>query len=79
MEKMDDKKRVLAAESEWRKTVLDPHETKNAKTYEGKSFTTISDMEVPLVAGPSHLEGIDPLTDIGFPGQYPFKIGRAHV
>jgi methylmalonyl-CoA mutase, N-terminal domain len=75
METMDEKKRVLAAEAEWRKNVLDPHLQKNAKAYEGKSFTTISDMDVPLVAGPSHLEGIDPLADIGFPGQYPFTRG----
>jgi methylmalonyl-CoA mutase N-terminal domain/subunit len=68
-------KEVLAAEAKWRKTVLDPHTEKNSKAYEGKSFTTISDMEVPLVAGPSHIEGIDPVKDIGFPGQYPFTRG----
>lgn len=72
---MDEKQRVLAAEAEWRKTQLDPHVARNAKAYEGRSFTTISDMEVPLVAGPSHLEGIDPIKDIGFPGQFPFTRG----
>ncbi len=72
---MDENKRVLAAESEWRKTVLDPHMAKNKKSYEGRSFTTISDMEVPVVAGPSHMEGIDPVNDIGFPGQFPFTRG----
>ncbi len=75
METMDDKKRVLAAEAEWRKTTLEPQLQKNAKAYEGRNFTTISDMEVPVVAGPSHLEGIDPLEDIGFPGQYPYTRG----
>lgn len=75
MKTMDEKKRLLAAEAEWRKTVLDPHLAKNQKAYEGKSFTTISDMEVPLVAGPSHIDGIDPINDIGFPGQYPFTRG----
>jgi methylmalonyl-CoA mutase, N-terminal domain len=68
-------KKVLATEAEWRKTVLEPHTEKNAAAYAGRSFTTISDMEVPAVAGPSHLEGIDPLEDIGFPGQYPFTRG----
>jgi methylmalonyl-CoA mutase N-terminal domain/subunit len=68
-------KKVLAAEAQWRKSVLEPHLEKNKKAYEGKSFTTISDMEVPLVAGPSHLEGIDPIEDIGFPGSYPFTRG----
>lgn len=71
---MEDPK-LLASEAEWRKTVLDPHVKKNAKSYEGKNFTTISDMEVPLVAGPSHMKGIDPVNDIGFPGQYPFTRG----
>ena len=66
---------AIAAEKAWRKEVLDPHVKANAKRYAGRNFTTISDMEVPLVAGPSHLEGIDPLEDIGFPGQYPFTRG----
>jgi len=72
---MDEKQRTLAAEAEWRKTVLEPQQKKNARAYEGRNFTTISDMEVPVVAGPSHLEGIDPVKDIGFPGQYPFTRG----
>ncbi len=67
--------KILATEAEWRKTVLDPHMKQNAENYAGKSFTTISDMEVPVVAGPSHLEGIDPIKDIGFPGQFPFTRG----
>ncbi len=29
---MDDKQKALAAEAEWRKTVLDPHVKKNAAT-----------------------------------------------
>lgn len=70
-----EKQKILAAEAEWRKTVLDPQVARNKKAYEGKSFTTISDMEVPLVAGPSHVEGVDPLNDIGFPGQFPFTRG----
>ena len=70
---MDQK--ILAAEAEWRKTVLEPHIAKNAKSYEGRSFTTISDMEVPLVAGPGHIKEIDPLNDIGFPGQFPYTRG----
>lgn len=68
-------KKVLEAEAAWRKNTLDPHVSKNAKAYEGRNFTTISDVEVPLVAGPSHLEGTDPLNDIGFPGQFPYTRG----
>jgi methylmalonyl-CoA mutase, N-terminal domain len=70
-----DHEKVLAAEAKWRKTVLDPHVNKNQKAYEGKSFTTISDMEVPLVAGPGHIKDVDPINDIGFPGQFPFTRG----
>ncbi|NUM88839.1 MAG: methylmalonyl-CoA mutase, partial [Bdellovibrionales bacterium] len=66
---------ALAAEAEWRKTQLDPQQRANASRYAGRSFTTVSDMEVPLVAGPSHLESVDPVEDIGFPGQYPFTRG----
>lgn len=72
---MDEKRKLLAAEAEWRKNVLDPQVEKNKKAYGKRSFTTISDMEVPLVAGPSHMEGIDPVNDIGFPGQFPFTRG----
>ncbi len=67
--------RVLSAEKEWRKGVLDPHVKANEQRYAGKSFTTISDMEVPLVAGPSDMAEIDPVDEIGFPGQYPYTRG----
>ncbi len=71
----ENRKKEVVAEAEWRKRQLDPHVKANAARYAGRSFTTISDMEVPLVAGPSHLEGIDAVADIGFPGQFPFTRG----
>lgn len=71
----ENRKKEVVAEAEWRKSQLDPHVKANAARYAGRSFTTISDMEVPLVAGPSHLEGIDAVVDIGFPGQFPFTRG----
>ncbi len=41
------------------------------------SFTTWSDMEVPLLSTPLDLEaqGFDYLRDLGFPGEYPFTRG----
>ncbi|NBU21550.1 methylmalonyl-CoA mutase, partial [bacterium] len=40
-------------------------------------FTTLSDMEVPLLCTPADLEteGFDYLRDCGFPGEYPFTRG----
>jgi len=72
---MTELNKILAIESEWRKTELEPHQKKNADKYAGKNFTTLSNMEVPLVAGPSHVQNIDPIKDIGFPGQFPFTRG----
>src|SRR4051812_14930390 len=40
-------------------------------------FTTLSDMEVPLLSTPDDLanENFDYLRDLGFPGEYPFTRG----
>jgi methylmalonyl-CoA mutase N-terminal domain/subunit len=75
MQKPDQRLSAIAAEKEWRKVELEPHLKKNANRYLGKSFTTISDMEVPLVSGPGALAETDEVKDIGFPGQYPFTRG----
>lgn len=47
------------------------HPSRNAK------FTTLSDMEVPLLCTPADLEadGFDYLRDSGFPGEYPYTRG----
>jgi methylmalonyl-CoA mutase, N-terminal domain len=41
------------------------------------SFTTLSDLEVPLLSTPADLEreGFDYLRDLGFPGEYPYTRG----
>lgn len=72
---MDKKQQTLAAEQEWRKTQLEPHLKKNADRYRGKSFTTLSDVVVPVYAGPSDIEKTDEVKDIGFPGQFPYTRG----
>ena len=43
-------------------------------------FTTISDMEVPLLSTPKDLEaiGFDYERDLGFPGEYPYTRGVQH-
>jgi methylmalonyl-CoA mutase, N-terminal domain len=42
-----------------------------------EKFTTLSDMDVPLLSTPADLadEGFDYLRDVGFPGEFPFTRG----
>ncbi len=47
----------------------------NKQRYGSKKFVTISDLEMPVVATPEDMSGIDLVDDIGFPGQYPFTRG----
>jgi len=41
----------------------------------GADFTTISGMDVPPLADPEYLSGLDPEAEIGYPGQYPYTRG----
>ncbi len=66
---------MMEEERKWRKEVLEPHILKNKKIYEGKKFTTISDMEVATVATDENISQTDVAEDIGYPGQYPFTRG----
>ncbi|MDH3745989.1 MAG: methylmalonyl-CoA mutase family protein, partial [Acidobacteriota bacterium] len=38
-------------------------------------FTTVSSMEVPHLVGPEGVADLDPLEDIGIPGEYPYTRG----
>ncbi|HWM92001.1 MAG TPA: methylmalonyl-CoA mutase family protein [Thermoanaerobaculia bacterium] len=40
-----------------------------------KDFTTVSGMEVPHLVTPEETAGIDPLKDIGIPGEFPYTRG----
>jgi methylmalonyl-CoA mutase, N-terminal domain len=40
-----------------------------------KDFTTVSGMEVPHLVTPEQVAGIDPIQDIGIPGEYPYTRG----
>ena len=67
--------RVQKAEKAWQKNVLEPQVAANKKRYQGKSFSTLSDMEMPEAALASDCAGIDIVDDIGFPGQFPYTRG----
>lgn len=67
-------KRIRQSKSEWEK-----REAEGRKKVPPRqaSFTTWSDMDVPLLSTPADLadEGFDYLRDLGFPGEYPFTRG----
>jgi len=61
------------AMDEWEAKTLGPwlkHSTERRR-----SFTTSSNFKLKALYGPSDVEGIDPIKDIGFPGAYPFTRG----
>ncbi len=72
---MNDKMADLRkAQAEWEKRLKEA-EKKTAPR--PTRFTTLSDMEVPLLSTPIDLEkeSFDYLRDLGFPGEYPFTRG----
>jgi methylmalonyl-CoA mutase, N-terminal domain len=62
------------AQSEWEKRLKD---TEKKVPPRPNTFTTWSDMDVPLLSTPADLEadGFDYLRDLGFPGEYPYTRG----
>ncbi len=56
----------------WKKK-LSEHEKKHPPIH--KHFSTISNMDVPLICTPEELEGFDYFRDLGFPGEFPFTRG----
>ncbi|MBI3556896.1 MAG: methylmalonyl-CoA mutase family protein [Deltaproteobacteria bacterium] len=56
----------------WKK-VLAAHEKKHPPSR--KRFSTLSDMEVPLMCTPQEIEGFDYVRDLGFPGEFPYTRG----
>jgi methylmalonyl-CoA mutase N-terminal domain/subunit len=65
---------IRKAQKEW-ETRLE--ESKKKFPERDARFTTLSDMEVPLLSTPVDLEaeGFDYLRDLGFPGEYPYTRG----
>lgn len=67
-------KKIEQGHAAWKKRLEEGE--KKAPTRPVK-FTTLSDMEVPLLSTPLDLdrEGFDYLRDLGFPGEYPYTRG----
>jgi methylmalonyl-CoA mutase N-terminal domain/subunit len=66
--------KIRQAQAEWEKKFK---ESEKKFPPRPARFTTLSDMDVPLLSTPADLEkeGIDYLRDIGFPGEYPYTRG----
>jgi methylmalonyl-CoA mutase N-terminal domain/subunit len=66
--------KIKEKQQEWEKTLKTAEEKTPPRS---TPFTTISDMEVPLLSSPADLEqdGFDYLRDCGFPGEYPYTRG----
>lgn len=65
---------IKKAQTEWEKKLKDGEKRFPSRP---ARFTTLSDMEVPLLSTPADFEaeGIDFVRDIGFPGEYPYTRG----
>src|SRR5690349_14585388 len=71
---MDDLEKIKKEQEAWKKRL----EASEAKVPPRPvKFSTLSDMEVPLLSTPADLaaDGFDYLRDLGFPGEYPFTRG----
>lgn len=73
----NDLNKIKTARSEWEKR-REAIEKKNPPR--NVRFTTLSDMEVPLLSTPDDLQdqGFDYERDLGFPGEFPFTRGVQH-
>ncbi|MBI2712524.1 MAG: methylmalonyl-CoA mutase family protein [Bdellovibrio sp.] len=65
---------IKKAQDAWESKLKHAEEKKPARK---KRFTTLSDMEVPLLSTPADLAatGFDYLKDLGFPGEFPYTRG----
>jgi methylmalonyl-CoA mutase N-terminal domain/subunit len=70
----DEIEKIRQAQAEWEKKLKD-----GEKKFPPRDarFTTLSDMDVPLLSTPVDLEkdGFDYMRDLGFPGEYPYTRG----
>ncbi|MBI5341756.1 MAG: methylmalonyl-CoA mutase family protein [Deltaproteobacteria bacterium] len=65
--------RVRAAREAWDREMLQPVLSKSPERR--KRFESTSGEEILRLYGPEHVEGLDYLPDLGFPGSYPFTRG----
>ncbi len=70
----NDIEKIRSAQTEWQAKLK---QAEQKRPMRAARFTTLSDMEVPLLSTPADLdaEGFDYLRDLGFPGEYPYTRG----
>ncbi len=66
-------RRLSSARRQWEDEVLNKALRRFSESRE--QFRTISDLPVDRLYDPTHVEQVDYVDDIGFPGQYPFTRG----
>jgi len=70
----NDLETIREKQQQWEKEL---HKVEKSHPSRPVKFTTLSDMEVPLLSTPADLaaDGFDYMRDLGFPGEYPFTRG----
>ncbi|CAM6053550.1 unnamed protein product [Sphagnum tenellum] len=81
----DDLETIRKAQTHWEQRLKESEEARQKKLSipqsnakgDSKKFTTVSDLEVPLLSTPADLEsiGFNYLKDCGFPGEFPYTRG----
>ncbi len=68
---------IRKAQKEWKQRLKTTEEKYPPRPL---PFTTLSDLELPLLSTPADLaeDGFDYLRDVGFPGEYPYTRGVQH-
>ena len=69
----DELHRIADEKEDWRKNCLQRFLKQNPERLD--RFSTVSDMEIGALYTPEEVGQLDYLTDIGFPGQYPYTRG----
>jgi methylmalonyl-CoA mutase N-terminal domain/subunit len=64
--------RLLEARRRWEQLTED---AASRRPFWKDDFTTVSSMDVPHLVTPEQVGGIDPVTEIGIPGEFPFTRG----
>jgi methylmalonyl-CoA mutase N-terminal domain/subunit len=71
--KRNEREELIGGKAAWEKSCLQPSLKPNPERL--PRFSTVSDMEIKNLYTPEDVSQLDYLTDLGFPGQYPFTRG----
>ena len=71
-EEVVERQHVSAARDRWQQAT---EESRARRPFWKDDFTTVSSMEVPHLVTPAEVDDVDPLTDIGVPGEFPYTRG----